>query len=98
MDRGSEFMAEVKSLLKDEYGITRKPITTRNPQANAIVERAHQTIHNLIRSQQIAIHTRYSMPFAIRDSALDGTELVSQKRSFMSEMSSAQADRTSAWM
>jgi hypothetical protein len=31
----------------------RKPITTRNPQANAMVECAHQTIHNLICSQQI---------------------------------------------
>jgi hypothetical protein len=53
MDRGTEFMGEVKRMLRDDYGITRKPITTRNPQANAMVERAHQTIHNLIRSQQI---------------------------------------------
>lgn len=53
MDRGHEFMGDVIDLLKKEYGITRKPITTRNPQANAMVERAHQTIHNLIRSQQI---------------------------------------------
>ena len=52
MDRGKEFMAEVKEMLH-EYGITRKPITTRNPQANAMVERAHQTIHNMIRSQAI---------------------------------------------
>jgi hypothetical protein len=40
-------------MLKDVYGIVRKPITTRNPQANAIVERAHQTIGNKIRSLQI---------------------------------------------
>jgi transposase InsO family protein len=53
MDRGCEFMGDVITLLKKEYGIARKPITTRNPQANAMVERAHQTIHNLIRSQQI---------------------------------------------
>jgi hypothetical protein len=53
MDRGREFMGEVRDMLKDDYGIVRKPITTRNPQANAMVERAHQTIHNLIRSQQI---------------------------------------------
>lgn len=45
-------MAEVRDLLQ-EYGVRRKPITTRNPQANAMVERAHQTIHNMIRSQQI---------------------------------------------
>jgi len=53
MDRGREFMGEVKRMIYDDYGITRKPITTRNPQANAMVERAHQTIHNMIRSQQI---------------------------------------------
>ena len=53
MDRGKEFMAEVKSLLLNEYGITRKPITTRNPQANSMIERAHQTIHNMIRTKQL---------------------------------------------
>ncbi len=50
MDRGSEFAAEVQATLKDEYGIHRKLITTRNPQANSIVERVHQVVHNLIRS------------------------------------------------
>eukprot|EP00957_Ditylum_brightwellii_P147657 11244480-Ditylum_brightwellii.AAC.1 len=35
---------------QDEYGIKFKPITTRNPQANYIVERAHQTIGNLLHS------------------------------------------------
>jgi transposase InsO family protein len=53
MDRGKEFMGEVKDMLKNVYGITRRPITTRNPQANAMVERAHQTLHNMIRSQRI---------------------------------------------
>jgi transposase InsO family protein len=52
MDRGKEFMGDIKTLLQS-YGITRKPITTRNPQANAMVERAHQTLHNMISSQQI---------------------------------------------
>jgi NADH:ubiquinone oxidoreductase subunit len=53
MDRGREFAAEVRDALKDEYGITRKVITTRNPQANAMVERVHQTLGNLIRAAQI---------------------------------------------
>ena len=30
-----------------------KPITTRNPQANAIVERVHQTIGNMIRTFEL---------------------------------------------
>eukprot|EP00957_Ditylum_brightwellii_P211606 15366369-Ditylum_brightwellii.AAC.1 len=33
---------------QDEYGIKSKPITTRNPKANSIIERAHQTIGNLL--------------------------------------------------
>jgi hypothetical protein len=53
LDRGKEFMGEVKRMLKEDYGIKRKPITTRNPQANAMVERAHQTVHNMIRSRMI---------------------------------------------
>jgi len=48
MDRGTEFQAEVANSLVNDYGITRKLITTRNPQANAMVERAHQTIHNMV--------------------------------------------------
>jgi Integrase core domain len=41
MDHGREFMAEVKRTLKHDYGVQHKLITTRNPQANAMVERAH---------------------------------------------------------
>ena len=46
-------MAEVKTLLEDEYGITRKPIMTWNPQANAMLERAHQTLHQMIRTFRV---------------------------------------------
>ena len=60
MDRGREFMAEVPIMLKNEYGISRKPITTRNPQANAMVERAHQTMGNMIRS--IEVQGKHDLP------------------------------------
>jgi transposase InsO family protein len=50
-DRGKEFMAEVIRTLRDVYGIIHKPITTRNPQANAMVERAHQTLGIMLRMQ-----------------------------------------------
>ena len=53
LDRGTEFMAEVILLLRDDYDIKRKPITARNPQANAILERAHQTVGNIIRTFQL---------------------------------------------
>jgi hypothetical protein len=53
LDRGREFKAEFQQMLKDDYGITKRVITTRNPQANAMVERAHQTFGNMLRSQRI---------------------------------------------
>ena len=53
MDRGKEFAAEVRDTLKNEYGIARKVITARNPQANSIIERVHQTLHNMIRVLEI---------------------------------------------
>ena len=45
LDRGSEFIGQdFRKLIREDYGIKKKPITTRNPQANAIVERIHQVI------------------------------------------------------
>ena len=52
-DRGTEFMAEFARMVKNDYGIKTKPITTRNPQANSIIERVHQTIGNMIRTFRV---------------------------------------------
>jgi hypothetical protein len=43
-DRGSE---------KNDYDIKSKIITKQNPQANAIVERIHHTIGNMIRTFEL---------------------------------------------
>jgi transposase InsO family protein len=52
-DRHGSFVgAEFQAMLND-YGIKRKPITVRNPQANAIVERVHQVIGNIIRTFEL---------------------------------------------
>jgi hypothetical protein len=40
-------------MIKEDYGVKAKPITVRNPQANAIVERAHQVIGNIIRTFEL---------------------------------------------
>ena len=37
-------------MIKEDYSIKGMPITVRNPQANAIVERIHQVIGNIIRT------------------------------------------------
>ena len=48
-DRGSEFIGQdFQDIIKNDYGIKAKPITVRNPQSNAIVERVHQVIENII--------------------------------------------------
>ena len=52
-DRGSEFMGEFTRMVQKDYGVKKKPTTTRNPQANSIIERIHQTIGNMIRTFQI---------------------------------------------
>ena len=53
-DRGSEFIGkDFRNMIKNDYGIKQKPITVRNPQANAIVERVHQTIGNIIRTFEL---------------------------------------------
>ncbi len=53
-DRGSEFIGkDFQKMIKEDYGIKAKPITVRNPQANAIVERIHQVIGNIIRTFEL---------------------------------------------
>ncbi len=52
-------MAEFSNMQKNDYGIIKKPISTRNPQANAIVKRVHQTVGNIL-------HT-----FKLQDSEVD---------------------------
>ena len=53
-DRGSEFIGQdFQKMIKEDYGIKDKPITVRNPQANAIVERIHQVIANIIRTFEL---------------------------------------------
>jgi hypothetical protein len=40
-------------MIKEDYGVKTKPITVRNPQANAIVERVHQVIGSIIHTFEL---------------------------------------------
>ena len=40
-------MAEFKTMIEKDYGIKVRPITTRNPQSDAILQRVHQTIGSM---------------------------------------------------
>ena len=37
-DRGTKFMAEFAKMCQNDYGLKRKPITTRNPQSNSTIK------------------------------------------------------------
>ena len=55
-DQGSEFIGHefIKSLIKTEYGITDKPSPSRNPMSNALLERIHQVLGNLVQTFNIS--------------------------------------------
>ena len=53
-DAGSEFKAEFKTLIHDKYGITPRPITIRNPQSNAIIERIHGVVGDMMRTHDMS--------------------------------------------
>ena len=53
-DRSTKFMGEIAKMCQHDSGLKRKPITTRNLQSNAIIERIHQTIGNIIRTFDVS--------------------------------------------
>jgi transposase InsO family protein len=54
LDHSSKFIGQdFRDMCVNDHGIKRKVILTQNPQANAIIERAHQMLGNLIRSFQL---------------------------------------------
>ena len=48
VDRAKQFLAELKSMMANDYRIPCNSISTTNPQFNTIVERVHQTMVNII--------------------------------------------------
>ena len=53
VDRGNKSLAELKTMIQADYGFTVKPITSKHPQANSILERVHLTIDNIIRTFKV---------------------------------------------
>ena len=51
-DNGSEFKLHFETLC-ESYGLKRKPTSIKNPQANAILERVHQTIMAMLRTADL---------------------------------------------
>ena len=53
-DRGTKYMAYFTKMCQNDYGLKSKPITTRNPWSNAIIELIHQTIGNIIETFEVS--------------------------------------------
>ena len=49
-DKGTEFMTKFTTMIKNDYGIEKNPASKRNPQANSVIERIHQTLGNMVRT------------------------------------------------
>jgi len=52
-----KFMGEFAKMIEDDYSIFRRGATVRNPQANSILGRVHQTLKNIIRTFEV--HNSY---------------------------------------
>ena len=87
-DQGTEFTGSAFQLLLQAYGIKDVPTSVKNPQANAVNERLHQTLENVLRTflnspmiyyihpDQIIDHCFASARYALRSSynrALEAT-------------------------
>ena len=51
-DNGSEFKLYFQHLL-DTYRVEKNPTTIKNPQANGILERSHQTFGEMLRTSKL---------------------------------------------
>ncbi len=52
-DNGSEFKLHFRALCDSYYGIKHKPTSVKKPQANAILERIHAVLMNMLRTAEI---------------------------------------------
>jgi hypothetical protein len=57
-DNGSKFKLHFQSLLCDTYGIKRKRTSVKNSQANAILERIHAVLGNMLRTSELNMAKR----------------------------------------
>ena len=48
VERENKFLAKFREMIVNDYGIMVRPITSRNPQVNAILERVHRMISNIL--------------------------------------------------
>ena len=53
VDRGNQFLAKFREMITNDYCITVKPITSRNPKSNTILESVLHTLSNILRTFKV---------------------------------------------
>ena len=53
-DRGTKFIPKFAKMCQNDYGLKRKPITTKNPQSNAIIKCIHKNVAKIIRTFDVS--------------------------------------------
>ena len=56
-------MGKFSRMIKEDYGIRKKPFTARNPQANSMIERFHQTVRQMLRTFHVQDTEELVNPF-----------------------------------
>ena len=54
LDCGTKYMPKFSKMCQNDHGLNRKTITNRNHNSNAIIERIHQIIGNIIRKFDVS--------------------------------------------
>ena len=63
MDIGNDFHDKFREMIIDNYGIMVKPITSRDPLANVVLENFHQTIGNILHTFKVQnMALKYTIP------------------------------------
>ena len=69
-DQGTEFTGIGFSSVLQAHGIAARPTTVKNPQANSVCERMHQTVANTLRTRLQNVPLTLADAFAVIDDAL----------------------------
>lgn len=65
-DNGTEFVGSEFQELLESYGVKSKPTTVKNPQANAVHERVHLLMAEMLRTQKIVVPVDVTVDEEIR--------------------------------
>jgi len=71
-DAGGEFDNEIFTAMLNLWFINRAPVTVKNPRANAIVERMHRVLGDMLRAQLVRLHPKEDVVYELTSAAAYG--------------------------